>query len=440
MPNVLIASPDQRKWLGLLDHLLSRGLAAESVDTFERALKSLRDTPHVCGLFDTVLLGDGLVRMAQLRGEFPQLSLVVLSQAGSIQQAVQAIKAGAEDYFAAPADCARIETLVRALAPNQGIAVEDGVVAVDPLSQELLALTRKVARSRTTVLITGESGSGKEIIARLLHRSSPCSAGPFVAINCAAIPENMLEAMLFGYERGAFTGATETRPGKFESANKGTLLLDEISEMDLSLQAKLLRVLQEREVERIGGKRVIPLDVRVVATSNRNLGEEVAGGRFREDLFYRLAVFPLHVPALRDRPFDILPLASFVIEGLAGEQPVPRLTERAGQKLTAYHWPGNVRELENVLQRAMILHCGGFIKAADLRLDGTTLSSPPALATAAAGDGLGAALQHNEGQLIIEALAAENGRKKQAAERLGISARTLRYKLAKLRDAGVTIP
>ncbi|HKJ10260.1 MAG TPA: sigma-54 dependent transcriptional regulator, partial [Gammaproteobacteria bacterium] len=265
-----------------------------------------------------------------------------------------------------------------------------------------------------------------------------------VAINCAAIPENMLEAVLFGYEKGAFTGAYQARPGKFEQAQGGTLLLDEVSEMDLGLQAKLLRVLQEREVERLGGRHVIPLDVRVLATSNRAMREEVGAGRFREDLFYRLNVLPLHLPPLRERPADILPLVRGLLSRFCGGTGAgPRLTDAACNRLLAYHWPGNVRELENVVQRALILMNGSSIDVGDLHFESAdgamqAVQQPPA----GAGDGecLGTDLRNRECQLILDALQAGKGSRKQAAEQLGISPRTLRYKLARMREAGIAIP
>src|ERR1700756_228440 len=243
-------------------------------------------------------------------------------------------------------------------------------VAFAPNSIRLIELARRVAASDCTVLIVGESGTGKEVLARFIHRCSPRNREPFIAVNCAAIPENMLEAMLFGYERGAFTGAHAAHPGKFEQAQGGTLLLDEITEMPLGLQAKLLRVLQEREVERLGGRTPIPLDVRVLATTNRRLREEVAAGRFREDLYYRLNVFPLAIAPLRSRRDDILPLAMQLLSARArpGEQ-IPALSAEAAHLLLTYQWPGNVRELDNLLQRALILVNGPVILPAHIQFE-----------------------------------------------------------------------
>jgi two-component system response regulator FlrC len=339
----------------------------------------------------------------------------------------------------------------------------DGAQLIGTSSQmlELKQEIQRIARSDAKVLITGESGVGKEVLARFIHRHSARTEGPFVAINCAAIPENLLEATLFGYEKGAFTGASAPHAGKFEQAQGGTLLLDEISEMPAALQAKLLRVLQEREVERVGGKKPIALDVRMLATSNRDLQAEVQGGRFREDLYYRLNVFPLEVPPLRSRPLDIVPLALRVLQR-AGQGRALGLAPAAQAGLTAYGWRGNIRELESVMQRAMILAPGAMIEPEHLWLPtvNATAGNAPAEAarTAAAplrsgeaarsgeagrSSGAGSSgeaqkaypsdLKSLERTHILETLAAVNGVRKAAAERLGMSERTLRYKLAQYR-------
>src|SRR6185295_7126494 len=245
------------------------------------------------------------------------------------------------------------------------------LIATAEVSRRLADLARRVAASDCTVLIAGESGTGKEVLARFIHRNSPRADRPFVAVNCAAIPENMLEAILFGYERGAFTGAHAAHPGKFEQAQTGTLLLDEVTEMPLGLQAKLLRVLQEREVERLGGRTPVALDVRVLATTNRNLRAEVAAGRFREDLYYRLNVFPLTTAPLRERRDDVLPLAMHVLNARCrpGES-IPALSAEAAHILLTHTWPGNVRELDNVMQRALILANGPVIQADSIQIEG----------------------------------------------------------------------
>jgi two-component system response regulator FlrC len=319
-----------------------------------------------------------------------------------------------------------ISVMVRHAVQPQTLPDEVAPVAVAASSCKLLALARRVAASPANVLILGPSGTGKEVIAHEIHRCSPRAQGPFVAVNCAAIPDNMLEALLFGYEKGAYTGAHQASTGKFEQAQGGTLLLDEISEMTPALQAKLLRVLQEREVERLGGRKPIALDVRVIATSNRDLKAEVAAGRFREDLYYRLNVFPLTLAPLGARHDDILPLARALIARHA-PQPAPDLSAAARAALLAHDWPGNVRELDNVIQRALILSGGRHIETVHLVFDSTVPDEN-------VGEILCASVRMREGELIEAALAACGGRRDLAAQKLGISARTLRYKLARLRE------
>ena len=317
------------------------------------------------------------------------------------------------------------------------------LVAYAPSSQRLAELARRVAASECTVLIVGESGTGKEVLARYIHRASPRATGPFVAINCAAIPETMLEAMLFGYERGAFTGALNSHAGKFEQAQGGTLLLDEITEMPLPLQAKLLRVLQEKEVERLGGRTPVPLDVRVLATTNRRLREEVAAGRFREDLFYRLNVFPLAIAPLRTRREDVLPLAMLLLnQRCRPGARIPALSADAAHLLLTYTWPGNVRELDNLLQRALILLSGPVIEPEHIQFE---LIDEPAALPATHDESAGSAsladsLSQLEKDRILEALRDGQPSRREVAEKLGISARTLRHKLARLREAGIDVP
>ncbi len=346
-------------------------------------------------------------------------------------------------------------------ASRRALRAEQDMTAFAPVSLRLVELARRVAVSECTVLIAGESGVGKEVLARFIHRCSPRLHGPFIAINCAAIPETMLEAMLFGYERGSFTGAQAAHAGKFEQAQGGTMLLDEVSEMPLGLQAKLLRVLQEREVDRIGSRSSLPLDVRVLATTNRHLRGEVAAGRFREDLYYRLNVFPLIVAPLRERREDVLPLAMRLLSARC--QPgarIPALCADAAHSLLTYSWPGNVRELDNVMQRALILCTGPVIEPEHIRFESDALESQPVTAAKsqyatrapsqqvgnAAGtnelgnNALSKSLHHAERELILDALRIGNGSRRIAAEKLGISQRTLRYKLARLRDSGVSVP
>jgi two-component system response regulator FlrC len=327
-----------------------------------------------------------------------------------------------------------------ATVPGNALRVAQDLVAFAPASLRLTELARRVAQSDCTVLIAGESGVGKEVLAQFIHRNSPRAAQPFVAVNCAAIPENMLEAMLFGYERGAYTGAHAAHAGKFEQAQGGSLLLDEVTEMPLGLQAKLLRVLQEREVERLGGRGPVALNVRVLATTNRNLRAEVAAGRFREDLYYRLNVFPLTVASLRDRREDVLPLAMRLLTTRCRPgQRIPALSADAAHSLLMYRWPGNVRELDNVMQRALILTGGAVIEADHIQFELEAAVNSP-IVNVTTDRVLAHSLEFAEQELILDALRADHGNRQLAAKRLGISPRTLRYKLARLRDQGIAVP
>jgi two-component system response regulator FlrC len=386
---------------------------------------------------------DGNELLARIKGRYPSIPVLLMTAYGDIEHAVTAMRGGAVDYLAKPFEpemlLEKVSTSVLHRSSNQ-----ERLIAEDLRSRELVELSKRVAGCDATVMIGGESGTGKEVFAQYIHRCSNRNEGPFVAINCAAIPDNMLEAVLFGYEKGAYTGAYSSAPGKFEQAQGGTLLLDEISEMSLGLQAKLLRVLQEKEVERLGGRKLIPLDVRVLATSNRNLREEVSAGRFREDLFYRLNVFPLHLPPLRERPRDILPLARFLLARQCSAQkiPEPKFSAVAEQRLISHSWPGNVRELDNVVQRSLILCNGTEIGPDELCFE--MESSVPQRFQEDERDNakgrLSDDLKSVEEQMILDALKEGNGSRKNAAEKLGISQRTLRYKIARLREAGVAIP
>ncbi|MGM0577170.1 MAG: sigma-54 interaction domain-containing protein [Myxococcota bacterium] len=314
----------------------------------------------------------------------------------------------------------------------------------DEAMGRVLRLAEGVAATPATVLLTGESGTGKEVLARWIHAMSPRSGQPFVAVNCGAMPANLIESELFGHERGAFSGATERRVGRFESADGGTLLLDEISEMPLELQTRLLRVLQEREVHRVGGSAPIRVDVRVVATSNQDLRRLVRDGRFREDLYYRINVFPIHVPPLRERMQDLAPLCEAILSRVSCRfgRRVPRLTSDALARLSRWRWPGNVRELSNVLERALILAPGDVIEGEHVLLDPDVPSSEDG-GGAAPGSSTslgGANLADLEQETILRVLEACGGNRTHAAEQLGISVRTLRNRLREYRDQGVAVP
>ncbi len=451
-PTVLVVEDDVSLREALSDTLQLAGYHVASAADGAMALDILERNPVDLVVSDVQMTPmDGHTLLRRIKQSKPDMPVVLITAYGTIQTAVQAMHDGAADYVVKPFEAEVLIDLVARYLPRD-VADDHGLVTQDARTQEMVDLARRVAATDATVMISGESGTGKEVIARYIHHYSARSEGPFIAINCAAIPDNMLEAVLFGYEKGAFTGAYQATPGKFEQANGGTLLLDEISEMNLSLQAKLLRVLQEREVERLGGRKVIPLDVRVLATSNRLMREEVAAGRFREDLFYRLHVFPLHLPPLRERVEDILPLATFLLNRHNHGAPLPDWTEAAQAKLLAHHWPGNVRELDNVIQRALILKCGSAIDVNDLCFETPTIAQPREQVVASSdlssevtsttddGGDLGDELKAREQRLIIAALRAGNGNRKLAAQKLGISQRTLRYKLARLRDAGINVP
>ena len=380
-------------------------------------------------------ISDGYQLLDAIKQKYLSLPVVLMTAYGTIEKAVSCIKNGASDYLVKPFD---VDHLLNIIKNNIQVKLSkhtnnDSYISVDKRSIETKKIARRVASTSVSVFIRGESGTGKEVLARFIHANSPRAEHSFVAINCAAIPENMLEAVLFGYEKGAYTGAHQAKAGKFEEAQKGTLLLDEISEMDLGLQAKLLRVLQEKQVERLGGKKVIDLDVRIIATSNRNLKAEVKKGTFREDLFYRLNVFPMTLHPLRERTEDILPLAYMLLNKHSPGKPL-ELSENAREYLTKSLWPGNVRELENVIQRAIVL-CGENVIEADLlELDEQEVSSEKT------GTNLNTDLKSHEQDLILQALVAEQGNRKLVAERLGISPRTLRYKIAKMKDQGIPVP
>ncbi|MFW9081043.1 sigma-54-dependent transcriptional regulator [Pseudomonas sp. P2757] len=452
---VLLVEDDRALREALADTLLLAGHDYHAVGSAEDALKAVEREPFSLVLSDVNMPGmDGHQLLCLLRARQPQLPVLLMTAHGAVERAVDAMRQGAADYLVKPFEPKALLDLVARHALGSIGAIEgEGPIAVEPASAQLLELAARVARSDSTVLISGESGTGKEVLARYIHQQSRRATQPFIAINCAAIPDNMLEATLFGHEKGSFTGAIAAQAGKFEQADGGTLLLDEISEMPLGLQAKLLRVLQEREVERVGARKPISLDIRVVATTNRDLAAEVAAGRFREDLFYRLSVFPLAWRPLRERTADILPLAERLLAKHVNKMKhaAAKLSPEACACLTAYPWPGNVRELDNAIQRALILQQGGLIQPQDFCLAGAvTFAALPVTAAlqpnvrdieieSDAPGALGDDLRRHEFQMIIDTLRAERGRRKEAAEKLGISPRTLRYKLAQMRDAGMDV-
>ncbi|RUO42601.1 sigma-54-dependent transcriptional regulator [Idiomarina aquatica] len=453
---ILIVEDDAALREAIIDTLELADYCCLEADSGEAALVMLKQQPVDLIISDVQMPGiDGLQLLRSLNNQGIDVPVIVMTAFAKVDDAVIAMREGAIDYLSKPFST---ETLLKLVQRQLPLTEQDqcSVVAEDPSSQALLEMAKKVAATDATVMITGPSGTGKEVLARYVHEQSNRKEQPFVAINCAAIPENMLESLLFGYEKGAFTGATQATPGKFELAQGGTILLDEITEMDINLQAKLLRVLQERQVERLGARKSIQLDVRVIATSNRDLKQAVTEGRFREDLLYRLNVFPLQWRALAERRKDIVPIAEALLvrhrQRLGIKQQV-RFGSAAKQALEHYAWPGNIRELENVIQRALVLQSDGEIKPQDLMLEldldsvfpeqvaDSADSNPSELPsnTETVADGLGESMFHQEYKIIKQALQRHQGKRKPVAEELGISPRTLRYKLAKIRENGLPI-
>ena len=484
---ILVVEDDAGLQEALIDTLEMSGIACVAAGSAEQAMVLLKKEEFSLIVSD-VQMGamSGLDLLRSIKLNHPDLPVLMMTAYATIDDAVEAMRLGAIDYMAKPFAPEVLLNMVSRYLPEPEKET-DGPIVADPSSIQLLELASKVAKSDASVMVLGPSGSGKEVLARFIHDKSNRANEPFVAINCAAIPENMLEATLFGYEKGAFTGAIQACPGKFEQAQGGTILLDEITEMDLSLQAKLLRVLQEREVERLGSRKTIKLDVRVLATSNRDLKEAVSDNAFREDLYYRLNVFPLMWRPLSERPGDITVLAKHLIERhlTRAKEPIAKLSAQAEQKLLTHAWPGNVRELDNVIQRALILRQGDTITEDAIYIENLDTSVVQAnIHTNAQPQGELAAtpqvsdfssqpvaayydnqstptsnnsteqvelpstelgsykdeLKDKEHRIILETLARCHGKRKAVAETLGISPRTLRYKLAQMRDLGISLP
>lgn len=385
----------------------------------------------------------GIELIRWMRDKSPETPVIMLTAYGSIETAVEAIKLGAEEYLIKPLKSPEELRVVvskvlrgRTMRDRSLLHQEEteaalplDVVAESEGMRRIFQLADQVAQQPTTVLLTGESGTGKEVVARFIHSRSPRREHAFVAINCSAIPETLLESELFGHEKGSFSGAVQTRRGRFELANGGTLFLDEIAEMGANLQAKLLRVLQEQQFERIGSDRTMTVDVRVIAATNKDLAQSIANHSFREDLYYRINVFPLQIPPLRERRDDILPLAQYFLKKLSARmgKPGQSVSREAGELLRSYDWPGNARELANAIERALIVSQGAAIDLEDLPLKQEYLS---------AGSGRPGLLAQVERTTILESLSRNKGDRKAAAEELGISLRTLQYRLKEYGIAG----
>ncbi|WP_067217835.1 sigma-54-dependent transcriptional regulator [Stappia indica] len=427
---------------------MDRGASVTHAATIEEMLKVLRAGRGA----DLVMADVGLDiadLIERLEGERFHLPVVACGVKTDATAAVGAIRAGAKEYIPLPPDPEMIAAVLAAVARDQS-----SIIYRDAAMASVVRLAEQIAPSDASVLVTGESGSGKEVISRYVHARSSRANRPFISINCAAIPEQLLESELFGHEKGAFTGAIARRIGKFEEANGGTLLLDEISEMDVRLQAKLLRAIQERVIDRVGGGKPVPVDIRIIATSNRDLAEAVRAGTFREDLLYRLNVVNLKLPPLRERPTDIVELASHFVERYARENGVRRrpISEEARRMLLANPWPGNVRELENTMHRAVLLAMGEEIdvdairmpdgspiapgRSADARLAADVAATAEAVSRAL----VGRTVADVERDLILDTLDHCLGNRTHAAKILGISIRTLRNKLNQYTDEGVNVP
>ncbi len=416
---IMVVDDDLEMRQALAEAIGRMGYSVDAYETAEDALMAVKERDYLLVITDMKMPGmDGVSFLRQVRQRAGNVPVIIITGYGTVESAVEAMKEGATDYLMKPFS---FETLKRAIdSVSRRAPLNRQIITSNAEMNRILLLAESIARTDITVLITGESGTGKELLARYIHQRSNRANRPFVAINCAAIPESLLESELFGYEKGAFTGAVQTRRGKFEIAQGGTLLLDEIGEMPLQLQAKLLRVLQEKEIERLGSSRPIKIDVRIIATTNRDLKSECLEGRFREDLYYRLNVFPLNLPPLRQRQEDIPLLAEHFLEKFSQEakKQIRGFTSKAMQCLLSNAWRGNVRELENVVQRAVLLCRGEYIDVGDLMLEREDLK------TSSWGS-----IKEMERELILDALRRTNGNRTKAARILGISVRTLRNKL-----------
>ena len=425
-----------RRVIGL--HLSSAGFDVKAVGTAEEGWKLAGDADLI--LTDLKLPGmDGLELLEKLKNQNSHTPVIVMSAFGTVENAVEAMKRGAVDFLPKPFSLDHLSVVVEKALEVRKLRDENrelrealgqryqfsNIIGNSQAMQEIFATVTRVAPTRATVLLCGESGVGKDMIARAIHLNSPRKDRPFVKINCTAIPENLMESELFGYEKGAFTGANFSKPGKFEQADTGTVFLDEIGDVPASVQVKLLRILQEREFERLGSNKTLHTDVRVVAATNVDLRAALEQGTFREDLYYRLNVVPLNIPPLRERKDDIPYLVEYFAKKFGGQ-----ISEGALERLMSYHWPGNVRELENVVERSILLAQGPRVEADDIRIDTGGNRSRPIATDSFLPEGL--TLDQYEQSIIREALKRANGNKSQAARLLGLTRNALRYRLAQM--------
>jgi len=429
--DILIIDDDDNMNFALCETLRRQHYRVDSAESYLAAIEKLRFQRYPVVITDVRMPdGNGLNLIGRVKEESPDTTVLVMTAFGTIEDAVKALKSGAADYILKPFPAEQIIKLVADHFPSRFNTRSNWrMIHSDPTMSILIEKARKAAQSEASVLIQGESGTGKELLARFIHKNSPRQAGPYLAVNCAAIPDNLLESELFGHEKGAFTGADKMKPGKFELAEGGTLVLDEIGDMPLPLQAKILRALQEGEIDRLGGSSPNIINVRIIAITNQDIRKLLSNERFREDLFYRLNVIEFTVPPLRDRPSEIKPLALAILAALNASLPDPgkHFTDKAIQKLLGHNWPGNVRELQNVIQRAAIFCDGESIDTGDIEF------SSPTIATAAPATEL-KTIEAMERDMIQKALDKTDNNKTKAADILGISVRTLRNKLAEYRQ------
>lgn len=458
MESILIIDDEPSMRAALAESLLSCGYRVETAVDGNDGIEKFRREKFGLVITDMRMpKAGGMEVLKGVKEICPETRVIVITAYGTVKTAVEAMKEGASDFLMKPFSLDDLELVVKnvisrpgggnggngvgAGRPEQEVRKDRGreILTVDPRMLSVLEMLKTVAKSKASVFIQGESGTGKELIARFIHRHSNRSGAPFVAVNCAAVPHNLLESEMFGYEKGAFTGAAQRRIGKFETANGGTLLLDEVSEMDMQLQAKLLRALQESEIDRLGGREPVPVDVRIIATTNSDLKELIAGKKFREDLYYRLNVIPVKVPSLRERKGDIFHLCGHFLQkfGARFGKPAIALSAESRQAITAYSWPGNVRELENVIERAVLICPEKEIFPYHLSLDaeaGNSSRPSPEAAYDADIPSHTSTLQEMEKRLIFDALREVNGNKTKASQILGISVRTMRNKLKEYTD------
>jgi DNA-binding NtrC family response regulator len=446
MANILIVEDEPRMRRLLEISLGEDGHHPQTVEDAETGLKFLRKESADLVVTDLKLPGmTGLDFLQEVKRLNAALPVIVMTAYGTVETAVEAMKAGASDYVLKPFSMAELKLVVRKELDVQRVREENrslkealgkryqyqNIIARSAKMQEVLGLVERVASTNSTVLLGGESGVGKDLIARAIHQHSRRNAGPFIKINSTAIPDTLFESELFGFEKGAFTGAHASKPGKFELADKGTLFLDEIGDVPAPTQVKLLRVLQEREFERLGGTKTLKVDVRMIAATNRDLRAALEQGTFREDLYYRLNVVPIDIPPLREHKEDIPDLAKHFLARFVreNEKQIDGLTPTAIKTLLDYHWPGNVRQLENAIERAVALTANKVLDAADFQLD-TGQGKSNTSAASFLPDGT--TLEQWEDEMIREALRRANGNKSQAARLLGLSRNALRYRLAKI--------